>query len=165
MDKAHWGELSRRIVAHKRLLRLIVSFHVFVYRLTRGYLGGKLGELSVLLLTTRGRLSGIRRTVPLCYLPLSVLDSEGNKRSSLLGYAVVGSFGGSPHAPTWVLNLRACPAIEVELGSDRLSLMARLASPEERVRLWDQFCQRSAHYRVYQAATSRIIPIYVLEPY
>ena len=54
-----------------------------------------MANLPVLLLTTRGRKSGKRRTVPLCYLP--VPGSNGRDP----GFAIVASYGGSPVAPAW----------------------------------------------------------------
>jgi F420H(2)-dependent quinone reductase len=42
--------------------RILGGLHKRVYRLTGGKVGGKVGELSVLLLTTTGRKSGQPRT-------------------------------------------------------------------------------------------------------
>lgn len=156
MDSRHIAELGRRLISKKRLIRAVSALHVFLFRLTGGRLGGRLANLPVLLLTTRGRKSGKRRTVPLCYLPLPA--SQGPPR-----YAVVGSYGGSPIAPAWYKNLQTTNVAEIEVGRDRRTVGAYDAEPELAEELWQQFCQRYSGYEVYQAATRRKIPIVVLE--
>lgn len=118
-----------------------------------------MSNLPVLLLTTRGRKSGLRRTVPLCYLP--VPTSQGSDTA----YAIVGSYGGSPVAPAWYRNLQATSVAEVEIGERRISVVARDADPELSEQLWQDFCQRYPGYEVYQAATDRKIPIVMLQDY
>jgi F420H(2)-dependent quinone reductase len=56
----------------------------------------------VCLLTTKGRKSGLPRTVPLLYL------KEGDD------LFVVASQGGAPQHPSWYLNLEAESLAEVE---------------------------------------------------
>ena len=141
------------------LVRAISALHVFLFRLARGRIGGRLANLPVLLLTTRGRKTGKRRTVPLCYLP--VPSSEG--RDPL--YAIVGSYGGSPVAPAWYKNLQATSVAEVEVKGQRLSVLSRDAEAEQTAQLWQDFCECYPGYEVYQAATSRKIPIVLLETY
>ena len=50
------------------LMKLSVRAHAFVYRLTDGRIGGEVGKSPILLLTTRGRKSGVQRTTPLIFL-------------------------------------------------------------------------------------------------
>jgi deazaflavin-dependent oxidoreductase (nitroreductase family) len=159
MDVRHSAEISRRLISKKTFLRFLSAFHVFVFRLTRGRLGGRLANLPVLLLTTRGRKSGKRRTVPLCYLPV---PSPGG-RDPL--YAIVGSYGGSPVAPAWYKNLQATSVAEIEVKERRLAVLARDADEPTRARLWDDFVECYPGYEVYQAATTRKIPIVLLEAY
>ena len=46
------------------------KFHTWIYRLSGGAILGSLGlGRHVLLLTTTGRKSGVRRTTPLIYMP------------------------------------------------------------------------------------------------
>lgn len=159
MDLRHSAELTRRLISKKTLIRAISALHVFLFRLTRGRVGGRLSNLPVLLLTTRGRKSGKRRTVPLCYLP--VPTSEGRDPM----YAIVGSFGGSPVAPAWYKNLQSTSVAEVEVKGQRLSVLARDADAEQAALLWQDFCECYPGYEVYQAATTRKIPIVLLETY
>jgi deazaflavin-dependent oxidoreductase (nitroreductase family) len=159
MDLRHSAELTRRLISKKTLIRAISAFHVFLFRLSRGRIGGRLANLPVLLLTTRGRKTGKRRTVPLCYLP--VPSPEG--RDPL--YAIVGSYGGSPVAPAWYKNLQATSVAEIEVKGQRLSVLSRNAEAEQTAQLWLDFCECYPGYEVYQAATSRKIPIVLLETY
>jgi deazaflavin-dependent oxidoreductase (nitroreductase family) len=159
MDLFHTAELTRRLLARKSLLRLVLALHVFVFRISGGRLAGRLANLPILLLTTRGRKTGRRRTVPLCYLP--VPSPQG--RDPL--YAVVASFGGSAVAPDWYKNLQATPVAEVEIRSQRFSVLASDADEPVRARLWQDFVECYPGYEIYQAATSRKIPIVLLELY
>ena len=76
------------------LFKVITRFHVFLYRLTSGRVGGKFGKAPVLLLTTTGRKSGKAFTTPLLYL----LDEHS--------MVVVASYGGADNHPAWYLNIR-----------------------------------------------------------
>jgi deazaflavin-dependent oxidoreductase (nitroreductase family) len=126
------------------LIRLGSRLHVGLVRLgNRNYHGNR-----VVLLTTRGRRSGKRRTTPLLAYP-----DEGR-------LVLVASFGGSDRDPHWLRNLRADPQVEV----DGRAYRARLASDEERERLWPRVVERYPGYARYQARTSRLIPLVVLEP-
>lgn len=159
MDTRHIAELTRRLVLKKSVLRALTAVHVFLFRLSGGRIGGRLSNLPVLLLTTRGRKTGIRRTVPLCYLPVPSPDGLEPK------YALVASYGGSPVAPAWYKNLQYTTVAEVEIKSRRLSVLAEEIEGEQAEALWQDFCECYPGYEVYQAATSRKIPIVLLEVY
>ena len=47
---------------------LIFNVMVFLYNVSGGRVGGKVGKLPVLLLTTTGRKTGKQRTLPLGYI-------------------------------------------------------------------------------------------------
>jgi deazaflavin-dependent oxidoreductase (nitroreductase family) len=159
MDVRHSAELARRLVSKKTLVRALSALHVFLFRLSRGRIGGRLANLPVLLLTTRGRKTGKRRTVPLCYLPV---PSQAGCDPM---YAIVGSYGGSPVPPAWYKNLQASSVAEVEVKEQRLSVLARDADSQLAAQLWADFVECYPGYEVYQAATSRKIPIVLLEAY
>ncbi|TMF09810.1 MAG: nitroreductase family deazaflavin-dependent oxidoreductase, partial [Chloroflexi bacterium] len=53
----------------RTVMRMISGTHELWYRLSGGRIGGRLGHLPILLLTTTGRRSGRRLTTPLVYLP------------------------------------------------------------------------------------------------
>lgn len=122
-----------------------------VYRLTRGRVGGHVGRAPVLLLTTRGRRSGQRRTTPVVYI------AEGSS------FVVIGSNAGN-NEPAWALNLRANGDAEIEVRTDRKTVRARLTDGDERRRLWDRMNAQYAGFEAYEARTSRDIPVFLLEP-
>jgi deazaflavin-dependent oxidoreductase (nitroreductase family) len=126
--------------------------HSRVYRLTGGRVGGRIGRLPVLLLTTTGRKSGEPRTQPLGYM------HAGD------GYAVIASKGGAAQHPFWYLNLRANPLAEVTVGRATRRVRARDAQGEERERLWRALADLYPGYDRYAQKTSRQIPVVVLEP-
>src|SRR5262249_60815396 len=71
----------------------------------------RIGGRRVGVRTTGGRRSGRPRTVPLMYL-----DDDG--------YVLVGSNGGAPRDPAWVLNLRAAPTATIEVAEGRVAVRA-----------------------------------------
>jgi deazaflavin-dependent oxidoreductase (nitroreductase family) len=106
----------------------------------------------VLLLTTTGRKSGERRTIPLIY------QQNGD------AYLVVASNGGDDAPPGWYLNLRDDPKVTVQVWGDRFPARARVATPEEKPRLWAKMTSVWPAYDSYQRKTSREIPVVILEP-
>ena len=137
----------------KLRFRIAAGVHGALYRALGGRLVGRYGEAPLLLLTTTGRRTGRRRTVPLLYA------SAGD------AFVVVASMGGEPRHPAWFHNLRAEPEAEVELpGRERRRVRARIAEGEERDRLWRQMVVLYAGYETYATRTSRRIPVVVLEP-
>ena len=56
------------------------------------------------------------------------------------------------------------PDVDVQVKGRTLALRARLASPEEKARLWPICCQHYPDYAAYQARTDRDIPVFVCEP-
>ena len=84
--------------------------------------------MPVLELTTIGRKSGRPRSVMLTS-PISDGDSM----------IIVGSRGGDDTHPAWFLNLRDNPDVEVATqGETAPKMTARVATTEERARLWPQ---------------------------
>jgi deazaflavin-dependent oxidoreductase (nitroreductase family) len=74
------------------------------------------------------------------------------------------SFGGRADNPTWYLNLKANPAVEVQIRAARLQLSARDATDDERDRYWPPLIRMYPPYRGYRDATDRVIPLVVCEP-
>lgn len=133
-------------------LRASGKLNVPLYRLSRGRLGGKVGRAPVCLLTTTGRRSGQKRTAPVLYL------RDGER------LIVIGSNAGNENAPAWSLNLKANPDAEVEIGSERSRVRARVTEGEERAELWRKMNEQYAGFDDYEANTSRDIAVFVLEP-
>ena len=127
--------------------------HAAVYRATGGRIGGRIPGLpSLLLLDHVGARSGKRRTTPLVYMR----DCD-----NLL---IVASKGGHPKDPAWMHNLRAHPDTEVQIGSEHVPVHARVATPEERERLWPPAVEHNPHWGRYRERTAREIPMVLLEP-
>jgi deazaflavin-dependent oxidoreductase (nitroreductase family) len=135
------------------IFRLMLEAHVFLYRATEGRIGGRMGAMKALLLTTRGRRSGSPRTIPLTYF-----EDEGTP-------VLVASYGGASRHPAWFLNLRANPEVEVQRGADRCRMRAEIADAPTRARLWPQITRFHPQYAGYQRRTRREIPLVLLGPW
>jgi F420H(2)-dependent quinone reductase len=130
-----------------------IQAHGIVYRLTGGLVGHRFpGAPPFLLLEHIGARSGENRSSPLAYLR----DGEN--------VVVVASKGGNPRHPAWFHNLRANPDTTIRIGTQRRQVRARVATPEERSRLWPKVLELYPGYRSYQERTERQIPLVILEP-
>ena len=132
------------------MARNVASLHEALYRSTAGMIGGWLGLMPVLLLTTTGRKTGEERTTPLTYL------QDGDR------VVLVASYGGDDRHPSWYLNLTANPQVKVTRGSRTDTMTARTASPQEKAELWPQVVRRFPGYAAYQRNTQRDIPLVIL---
>ena len=130
----------------------LLSIYQWVYEKTDGRFTWLAG-LPVLLLRTVGRKSGEERTAALVYL------RDGDN------LVVVASNGGSDRSPGWFFNLQKNPEVGVQIGRHRTRMRARVADPQERVRLWPLVNRNNSNrYDGYQAKTKRQIPIVILSP-
>ncbi len=136
------------------LKRAIPAIHLTVYRLTNGRLSAKLAGQKMLLLTTTGRRTGKRRTVPLLYV------DDGD------AMVVIGSNWGGNNHPLWVRNLSANPEAKVQVRGRRRKVTVHVASGAERERLWSLVTSTYAGYEAYAArlADKREIALVVLTP-
>ncbi len=132
--------------------RVVTRLHPVIYRLTGGrWLTGHMLGLNVVLITT-GRQSGQVREAPL-------LAFEDGDR-----IVIVASKNGSDREPGWVWNLRADPDARVRVHGVVRNVRAHEADGEERERLWSMVVDAYRGYDLYQAKTTRRIPVIVLEP-
>jgi deazaflavin-dependent oxidoreductase (nitroreductase family) len=133
--------------------RLVSRLHPHVYRATGGrwIVGRNFGVLNVIV-TTRGRVSGRVRDVPLYAF-------EDGPR-----LVVIGSNAGDDREPAWVGNLRAHPSVTVRVGREIRGVWARETEGAERDRLWALAAEGYPGYELYRARTDRHIPVIVLEP-
>jgi deazaflavin-dependent oxidoreductase (nitroreductase family) len=139
-------------VRRTRSTELVWKVHAFLYRLSGGRIAGRVGALSVLLLTVKGRKSGAPRTVALNYV-----EDAG-------GFVVYASHAGEDRDPPWWLNLRASGEADVQIGSRHLRVRATEAEGAERERLWAAVVARDASYDTYRQRTKRRIAVIVLTP-
>jgi deazaflavin-dependent oxidoreductase (nitroreductase family) len=133
-----------------------MGLHTWLYRVSGGRLDAMPGVRGgkVLLLDHVGAKSGTKRTSPLLYTP------DGD---NLL---IVASKGGFPKHPAWFHNLVANPDTTIQVGSEHRPVHARVASSEERERLWPMVVKTYHGYADYQARShGREIPVVILEPH
>ena len=130
-----------------------MGLHTLVYKASGGRIGHTApGMPTILLLDHVGAKSGTKRTSPLLY----VRDGDD--------VVIVASKGGFPKHPAWFHNLMANPDTTVQIGPEHRAVHARVATPEERERLWPKAIKSYPGYRDYIARTDREIPLVVLEP-
>jgi len=133
----------------------ILRAHAFIYEHTDGLIGHRVLGVPCLMLRTTGRKTGQPRTNSLGY-------AKDGERS-----IVVASKGGDPKAPAWLLNLRAKPAVEVQIGRKRFPATATeigRADPDY-ARLWKLVNDENGNrYDAYQKKTTRPIPLVALTP-
>lgn len=125
--------------------------HRWIYDRSGGRIGSSTLGKQIVRLTIIGHKSGQPRSVLLYAFPAG--DS----------YAVVASNLGDDAYPFWYLNLKANPALTVEIEGRRFEGVAREAEGEERSRLWAGVTAADPTYTEYQKRTERVIPVIVLE--
>jgi deazaflavin-dependent oxidoreductase (nitroreductase family) len=139
--------------AQARIWQGMQTSHLVLFRASGGRLGGELGDLKVLFLHHRGAKTGKKRISPLLY----VTDGKN--------LAIIASKGGYAKHPAWFHNLKAFPDAEVELRGGRRPVRARVATGDERKKLWKKAAKVWPDYdRYQQRAGDRKIPVVVLEP-
>ena len=137
-----------------RFLKMMNRAHRSLLKGSGGKLGWAAAGMPVLELTTIGRKSGQPRSV--------MLTSPHREGDAVV---IVASKGGEDSHPAWFLNLRENPTVVVSMKNDLdRKMVARVASPGERQRLWPIVTGSYANYANYQEKTEREIPLVVLEP-
>ena len=131
---------------------LLNESHVAAYRETNGERGGVWNGATAVLVTTKGRKSGEKRTIAI--IGKQVGDN----------FVIIASKGGSPTHPLWYLNIQADPNVEFQYLADKWEGIARTAESPEREELWTEACSQWPAFNDYQARTDRKIPVVVLEP-
>jgi deazaflavin-dependent oxidoreductase (nitroreductase family) len=108
-----------------------------------------------LLLRTTGRRSGATRTNGLVYA------RDGGD------FLVVASNGGADRDPAWLHNVRADPAVEMQVGRDRQQARASVIGPSDPdyERRWKIVNENNRdRYSAYQRQTDRPIPVIAITP-
>jgi F420H(2)-dependent quinone reductase len=131
----------------------VLRVHALIYEHSDGLIGHRVLGVPCLMLRTTGRKTGQTRTNSLVY----VQDDDR--------YIVVASKGGNPNAPAWLLNLRAKPEVDVQIGRTRFPATAAeigLGDPGYG-RLWRLVNDKNGNrYDAYQKKTTRPIPLVAL---
>jgi deazaflavin-dependent oxidoreductase (nitroreductase family) len=149
---APWSEKQERM--GKFIIKKIGKWQTAVYEATGGRLWNKFLGAQVAILTTIGRKSGEIRKTPLLYLEQ---DDD---------VIMVASQGGFSTEPFWYKNTQANPEVQVQIGRNKRSMIARKATDEEARQLWPQLDAIYAGYAEYRARTRnvRTIPIIIFSP-
>jgi deazaflavin-dependent oxidoreductase (nitroreductase family) len=133
--------------------KVVFGLHRELYRRTGGRFIGKAFGMPVIILRTTGRKSGkVRETM------LTSPIQEGDS------VVVVASYGGDNRHPAWFLNLRDNPDVEITMGGRTRRMRARIASADEKARMWPQVTRSYLGYAAYQRFSDRDIPVVLLEP-
>ena len=109
------------------------------------------GPVKNLMLTYTGRKTGRTLSTVLQYY-----ERDGQ-------YAVVGSRGGTEEHPNWYLNLLAHPACEIQVIDQSYRATARTLEDADHQRWWPTIVREQPQQAIYQARTSRRIPIVVFD--
>ena len=133
--------------------KAVNTLHRSLFTLTQGRIGGRVAGMPVVVLVTTGRKSGRPRE--------TMLRSPVQEGDSLV---LVASYGGDPKHPAWFLNLQANPDVEVIRAGSRQPMRARVATAEEKERMWPQVTAAYRGYAQYQTKTTRDIPLVILSP-
>jgi deazaflavin-dependent oxidoreductase (nitroreductase family) len=121
------------------------------FRETGGKVGGAFEGAPMILIIHKGAKSGKEYTTPLVH------TRDGDS------YVIIASKGGAPKDPQWYRNLVANPDVTVEVGTEQFPARARVAEGEERARLYQAQAELMPNFAEYAAATTREIPVVVLE--
>jgi deazaflavin-dependent oxidoreductase (nitroreductase family) len=125
--------------------KIMAEFHA-----NAGKVGGRFAGADVLILTTTGARSGQTRWNPLVY------TRDGDR------LIIVASKGGAPTSPDWYHNLVANPSAVIEVGSDVISVEAKIATGAERDRLYAQHAATMPRFLEYAKNTTRSLPVVAL---
>ena len=126
--------------------------HRFLYQISGGLVGHRLGKQATLLLYSTGARSGKRHSTTLAYY-----RAEGR-------YLVVASNWGKEQNPGWYYNLISHSRVVILVGTKKTTVDARPVMGDEYTQLWQLVTQQNSQYVEYQKGLNRRIPIMVLTP-
>jgi deazaflavin-dependent oxidoreductase (nitroreductase family) len=139
------------LLRSRSVLRSFWKLHRFWWRVSGGRIGARVGGLPVLELIATGHRSGEHRSVLLTYLE----DPRG--------FVVIASNAGSDRPPAWWQNLQADPNAVVRRAGRRFDVTARELEGQQREGPWAAAVRENPEYESYRTATSRPIPVILLE--
>lgn len=132
-------------------MMLLGDEHVRQYKETDGEVGYMWNGATCCLLTTTGRKSGLKRTIPIIFT------------EALGKIFIIGSQGGHPDHPLWYLNLLDDPHATIQIKGETFDTIARTAESPEREELWAEAMKQWPNYDAYQERTTRKIPLVVFD--
>ena len=132
---------------------IVFPVHKWLFKTTRGVVGGKFEGRPMLLLHHKGAKTGQLRETLIQYYP------DGSDM------VIVASNGGRDTHPAWLHNVRANPGVEVQVrGRTRQSARAHVLDEAERAALWPKLTEWYPGYAHYQTLTERQIQVVALTP-
>ncbi|CPU55327.1 nitroreductase family deazaflavin-dependent oxidoreductase [Mycobacteroides abscessus] len=124
------------------------------FRSNGGHLGGAFQGMDLLLLTSVGAKSGVKRTTPVGYFNI---DGQ---------LYVVGSGAGREKLPAWVANVRVNHNVTIEIGSEPpASATVHELDRKERDRIYDIIKRRAEVFAEYERGLTRLIPVFSINKF
>jgi deazaflavin-dependent oxidoreductase (nitroreductase family) len=143
-------QMGNRAVADPKWMDEINQNVIREFRSNNGIVGGAMEGMPIVLITMTGAKTGRALTRPLCY------SRDGDR------VVIIASYGGGPKNPPWYHNLLKNPTVTVEVGTEKFTARAEVATGAERKRLFENQAKIMPFFNDYQAKTKREIPVLVL---
>lgn len=121
------------------------------FRANDGRVGGSFEKMTLLLVHTRGAKTDQLRINPVA--TIRVDDAQ----------IIAASKAGADSHPDWYHNLVANPNVIVELGKEKYTALAEVATEPERTVLYDQMKETYPGFAEYETRTKRVIPVVKLK--
>ena len=136
-----------------KLLPQITALDKWIQKVSKGSWSLlRVAGLPNLMLTVRGRKSGIPRSTPLLCVPYRA------------GQLIAGSNFGGAKAPVWVVNVRAADRVRMRVNGVTQAAAPRELTGAEREEAWAHMLKTWPNYAKYAERTDRTIPVFYLEP-
>jgi F420H(2)-dependent quinone reductase len=135
-----------------RFFRGFARKHTRLLVRTRGRPSWSGPRLRFLVLETKGRRSGQRRSVVLLFMP------DGNS------FVVIASNYGGERPPAWWVNIEADPAAVVHVSGHSIPVRARALAGAERDAMVTRAVAYNRQWRSYTQTVQRELPVVRLEP-
>jgi deazaflavin-dependent oxidoreductase (nitroreductase family) len=143
----------------KSVSKGFLNMHIWLYQRSQGRIGGKMGNLDTMLLHTQGRKTGKERVVPVGYQ---------YENGCFYAVAVPGHFDipGGPKGlhPAWYLNAKATPDMAINIGREKIDVLAETLTGAERERIWAKYSAVLPFINEFQNRASRLLPVVRFTP-
>lgn len=136
-----------------KLLPQITALDKWIQKVSKGSWSLlRVAGLPNLMLTVRGRKSGVPRSTPLLCVPYRA------------GQLIAGSNFGGAKAPVWVVNVRAADRVRMRVNGVTHTAVPRELTGAEREEAWAHMLKTWPNYAKYAERTDRTIPVFYLDP-
>ena len=138
---------------NRRMMRIGNRIGVWMYRALDGRMSSGSKKVTVLMITTPGRRTGLPRSTCVRYLDLA----DGRR-------VVWGTGSGSRQDPDWFRNLREVKVADVQIRDKRFQMVPGELLGQERDAMWNDVVIKEAPEVVkFERMAGRTIPVAVLE--